>query len=180
MNIYIRDLKITDLDEYYSLNHPDKEWHKFNGPYFAKKTEVELLEEIESVRVKLENNEPAPFGNRRMIANADTDEIIGIVNWYWRSEETLWLEVGIIIYNENYWGKGIATKALKMWISRVFNERPEIVRVGFSTWSGNVGMCRVAEKIGLKLEACYRKARIVNGEYYDSVSYGVLREEWMD
>jgi putative hydrolase of HD superfamily len=24
----------------------------------------------------------------------------------------------------------------------------------------------------------YRKARIVDGKHYDSVSYGILREEW--
>lgn len=39
-------------------------------------------------------------------------------------------------------------------------------------------MVKLAEKLGLKLEARYRKARIVAGTYYDSVSYGILREEW--
>ena len=32
----------------------------------------------------------------------------------------------------------------------------------------------------MKKEAEYRKARIVNGEYYDSVSYGILKEEWQN
>jgi putative hydrolase of HD superfamily len=39
-------------------------------------------------------------------------------------------------------------------------------------------MMALAEKLGLKKEAVYRKARIVKGEYFDSVSYGILRDEW--
>ncbi|MCL2841764.1 MAG: GNAT family N-acetyltransferase [Defluviitaleaceae bacterium] len=177
-NIYIRDIKIEDLDDYFLLNHPDREHHKFNGPYFASATEDELRERIQSIKTKLENKESNPLGNNKIIANVDTNEIIGRVNWYWKSIETLWLEVGIVIFNENYWNRGIATKALKEWVNQVFDDHPEIVRIGLTTWSGNIGMCKVAEKIGLIQEACYRKARIVNNKFYDSVSYGILREEW--
>lgn len=178
MSYYIRDIKIKDLDDYYTLNHPDREHHKFNGPYFAPLTEIELQERIKSIKAKLENNEARPFGNRKIIADIDNDKIVGFVNWNWKSEETLWLEVGIVIFNEDYWGKGIASTVLREWINQVFEEHPEIVRIGLSTWSGNIGMCKVAEKIGLHQEACYRNARIVDGKYYDSISYGILREEW--
>lgn len=50
--------------------------------------------------------------------------------------------------------------------------------IGSVTWSGNLRMMRLAEKLGLKKEAVYRKARIVDHTYYDSVSYGILRDEW--
>jgi putative hydrolase of HD superfamily len=39
-------------------------------------------------------------------------------------------------------------------------------------------MMRLAEKLGFLQEACYRQARIVEGKYYDSVGYGILRTEW--
>lgn len=39
-------------------------------------------------------------------------------------------------------------------------------------------MMNLAEKLGLKKEAVYRKARIVDNKYYDSISYGILMEEW--
>ena len=55
---------------------------------------------------------------------------------------------------------------------------PDIVRLDLRTWSGNTGMMRLAEKLGYKLEAVFRKARIVEGTYYDGLGYGVLREEW--
>lgn len=60
----------------------------------------------------------------------------------------------------------------------MFKEKTEIVRIGITTWSGNSGMIRLAKKLGMKEEARYRKARIVNGKYFDSVSYGILKKEW--
>ena len=85
-----------------------------------------------------------------------------------------------IIFNENYWGKGIGQLALALWVQKLLDKRPELIRIGLSTWSGNQRMMKLAEKLGFKQEAIYRKARIVDGAYYDSVSYGILREEWAE
>ncbi len=178
MEVKLRDIRLKDLDDLLYWTHPDREFHRFNGPYFPKETQEELEKSIEVLRGKLVAGDPNPYGNKKIIANKDTDEIIGSVNWYWKSAETLWMEVGIVIFNENYWGRGIGKIALEMWIDQLFTSHPDIVRLGLSTWSGNPRMMRLAEKLGLKREAVYRKARIVEGRYYDSVSYGILREEW--
>ncbi len=37
---------------------------------------------------------------------------------------------------------------------------------------------RLGEKLGYTLEARFRKARIVEGAYYDGLGYGIVREEW--
>ena len=39
-------------------------------------------------------------------------------------------------------------------------------------------MMKSAEKIGYKLEGRIRKVRYHMNEYFDSIKYGVLREEW--
>jgi RimJ/RimL family protein N-acetyltransferase len=59
------------------------------------------------------------------------------VNWYWKSEETAWMEIGIVIFNEKYWRMGIGTIALTLWIDEIFHAFPELVRIGLTTWSGN-------------------------------------------
>jgi RimJ/RimL family protein N-acetyltransferase len=115
--------------------------------------------------------------NRRLISN-EQDELLGEVNWYWKSKETNWMEIGVIIFEEQNWGKGIGFQALRKWIDLLFADFPEIVRIGLSTWSGNIGMIKLSQKLGMIEEACYRKARIVNDTYYDSISYGILKEEW--
>ena len=177
-NLVIREIEVKDLDDYLYWNHPSREFHKYNGPYYGRKNKKELEEYIEELRVSLENGEKDVLKNKKIIADEETDEIIGQVNWYWKSQETLWMEVGIVIFNENYWGKGIGYNALRLWIDEIFEERPELIRIGLSTWSGNLRMMKLAEKLGLKKEAVYRKARIVDNEYYDSVSYGILKDEW--
>lgn len=178
MEVILRDIELKDLDSYYKWNHPDMKFHEFNGPYFERSTEEELKGSISKLKERLLNKEINAFRNKKIIADKGTDEIIGQVNWYWKSEETLWMEIGIVIFNENYWGLGIGLTAMKLWIDEVFDDHPEIVRLGLTTWSGNVRMMKLAEKLGFIKEAVYRKARIVNNEYYDSVSYGILREEW--
>ncbi len=178
INLIIRELEMKDLNDYLYWNHPSREFHKFNGPYYGRKNEEELTKYIEEMKELLLKGEINVLKNKKIIVNKDTDEIIGQVNWYWKSEETLWMEVGIVIFNEDYWGKGIGYKALRMWIDDIFNEKPELVRLGLSTWSGNLRMMSLAEKLGLTKEAVYRKARIVNNEYYDAISYGILKEEW--
>ena len=177
-NIVLRELEIKDLDDYLYWNHPSREFHKYNGPYYDRDNEEELKNYVEELRVSLLEGQKNVLKNKKIIANKETDKIIGQVNWYWKSQETLWMEVGIVIFNDNYWGRGIGHATLKTWIDEIFEERPELIRIGLSTWSGNFRMVKLAEKLGLKKEAVYRKARIVDNEYYDSVSYGVLTDEW--
>lgn len=178
-DLKLRALALKDLEDYFDWNLPTRAFHKYNGPYYARRSEAELSEYIENLRTALlAQNEENVLKNKMLIVDKATDGIIGEVSWYWKSEETLWMEIGIVIFNENYWGRGIGTMALKMWIDQLFHEKPELVRLGLATWSGNLSMMKVAEKLGMTKEAVYRKARIVNGRYYDAVSFGILREEW--
>lgn len=180
IKIKLRQLQKNDLENYYYWNLPERAFHQFNGPYFKIETEEALRQRVDQMKEKFEKGTFQHRDSFKVIADADTDELIGTVSWYWKSEETLWLEVGIVIFNENYWGRGIGYKALSMWIDEVFKMRPDIVRIGLTTWSGNERMMKLSEKLGMAQEACYRKARIVKGTYYDSVSYGILKEAWLE
>ena len=175
--VKLRKIEIHDLERYGYWKKPIHQYHQLNGPYFKKQSEEEIEIEINQLKQALEKGHPDPLPQKRMITNSQ-NEIIGEVNWYWKSEETLWLEVGVVIFDDKLWKKGIGRLALTLWIEEVFSAQKEIVRIGLTTWSGNKGMMKLAEKMGLKKEATYRKARILNGKYYDSVSYGILKEEW--
>ncbi len=177
MKIDLRELQLKDLETYLYWNHTDRKFHKFNWPYFKQRTEQELNDYIKLLEEKLKNWEKNVLENKKLIVNQN-DELLWEVNWYWKSKETLWMEVGIVIFNEEYWWKWIWYIALKKWISEIFNNNPKIVRLWITTWSWNLWMIKLAEKLGLEKEAVYRKARIVNWEYYDSISYWILRDEW--
>ena len=48
-----------------------------------------------------------------MIADRGTDGLLGHVTWYWESQETNWLSVGIGLYNPESWGKGLGYGVLR-------------------------------------------------------------------
>ncbi|MBS7527037.1 GNAT family N-acetyltransferase [Fusibacter paucivorans] len=178
VKLLLRPLTLDDLEAYRKCTHPSNTYHQYNGPYFKQATASEHEASINTLKERLIAGDDNALQNKKLIVDAETNALIGQVNWYWKSIETNWLEVGIVIFNENYWGHGIGYKALKLWIDEILRANEKLVRIGLTTWSGNQRMMALAEKLGLKKEAVYRKARIVKGEYYDSVSYGILRDEW--
>lgn len=146
------------------------EWSKWNGPYFEDYVAY-TYDEFKEKLTFYKNTE----NNQGIFVD---DVLVGDVCRYWEYEKTRWLEIGIVIYDENYWNKGVGTTALKWWITDTFSHFPDIEHIGLTTWSGNHRMMKASEKLGLKQEACIRKVRYWQGVYYDSVKYGVLREEW--
>ena len=167
---------MTDLKAYEYWSQPVHSYHSFNGPYYPKKSSEEIVDYIFQIKEKLNAGEEA-LPQKKLIVDPN-DNLLGEVSWYWKSKETYWMEIGIVIFDESYWARGLGYQALKLWITELFKSQQNIVRIGLSTWSGNTGMIKLAAKLGMRQEACYQNARIVNGQYYDSVSYGLLREEW--
>lgn len=177
--IILRDFELSDLDAYAMWNKPEAKWQKLDGPYYN--SGIDESEKLKlDLKEKIENKLFPTIRTRMAIADSKDNKLIGTVNSYWISKETNWLAIGISIYDPENWGRGIGFQALTKWINYNFEQRPELVRLDLQTWSGNIGMIKLAEKLGFKLEGRFRKARIVNGEYFDSLGFGILREEWKD
>ncbi|MCL4251903.1 MAG: GNAT family N-acetyltransferase [Anaerolineae bacterium] len=178
-HLHLRDLKLNDLAAYAYWLRPEHEWQRLNGPYYSKPTPEQIPEIIDRLRKTIDRDDPAPLPPAHVIiAQRADDALLGKVNWYWISQETLWLAAGIVIYDPASWRKGLGYEALGLWTQYLFDQMPEIARLDLRTWSGNTGMMRLAQKLGYQEEARFRKARIVDGTYYDGLGYGILREEW--
>lgn len=170
----IRDVKEKDRDSLIHWLHPRHEWHQLDGPYYPK-AQTEQIPEIVDKWMSGHQYEPR---RRLLIVDTDKDELMGMVSRYWISQETNWTALGITIYDAKQWGKGYGYEALGLWCDYLFASQPDFVRLDLRTWSGNIGMMKLAEKLGFLREATFRKARIVNGAYYDGLGYGILRDEW--
>lgn len=155
----------------YIYGEAHQEWKEYDAPYFP--LEHKTYEEFSERMYKKIASTEQPT-QLYMECNG---ELIGMVTYYWESKDTRWLEVGIAIYNSQFWSNGYGTEALTLWIDHIFSQF-EIARVGLTTWSGNPRMIRCAEKLGMQLEGRMRKCRYYNGVYYDSIRMGILREEW--
>lgn len=166
----IRPIKDNDLLKLWELIYKDEnpEWKKWDAPYFSHRSvPYETFMEKSEVFVDSDSLWLITVNN----------EIYGIVTYYFEDDMKKWLEVGIVIHEGKNWNQGLGTRALKLWINHVFNT-VSTVRVGLTTWSGNERMIRVGEKLGMQLEGRIRKVRFYNGEYYDSIRMGILKEEW--
>ncbi len=167
--VIIRCAEASEAETLYQLITEDEKWTETNGPYFGyQRPSFEKFQQswlpswIEGIGAKV-----IEYQGR----------VVGVVTWYWECENTRWLEAGIVIHDSSVWGQGVARRALIPWINEIFNHQ-EIERVGMTTWSGNPGMIKSAQAIGLQVEGVIRKVRYYQGTYYDSVKLGILREEW--
>lgn len=117
------------------------------------------------------------FPRRMIIAKQEDDGLVGLVSWYWESEESRWPGIGIVLYDESQWRRGYGYEALGLWCQALFDVL-EVRRIDLRTWSGNEPMQRLSTKLGFKEEARFREAREVGGRLYDSLAFGILRAEW--
>ncbi|MBU0905506.1 MAG: GNAT family N-acetyltransferase [Firmicutes bacterium] len=168
--VQLRPITESDLYALWEMSAKEEapEWKKWDAPYYpyTPKTYEEFLK-----------NKAYYLEPNRIRGIEVNNELIGIVSYYWEHEPSKWLEMGITIFKPSYWSGGYGTDALKQWMDILFTEMP-LVRVGFTTWSGNERMVKVGEKLGMTMEARIRKVRFYNDVYYDSIRMGILREEW--
>ncbi|SIO34823.1 GNAT family N-acetyltransferase [Salinivibrio sp. ES.052] len=168
--VAIRAAKRSEARYFWRNIYYSRAWKQYDAPY----TPIEPLS-FWSFRFGLFRRFIA--GDTAQVICVDNDPV-GYVTLYWEDKRTRWLEVGITIFDPAYWGKGVGRRALTQWIDQLFM-RHQINRIGLTTWSGNAGMMRCAKALGMREEGRLRAVRYYQGEYYDSLRYGVLRDEWL-
>src|SRR5699024_7025287 len=172
--VTLREVKKEDIDKLYYWKYEEKEQaaKKWNGPYIPE--EMKTKEQYKKNWLK--DNEILPGIPASLIIEVN-GSLIGYVGSHWVDKNTNWLETGIVIYDKDVWNGGYGSEAYKLWIDLLF-DLTGIHRLGMSTWSGNIRMMKAAAKVGMQEEARIRNARTVNGEYFDAIKMGILRDEW--
>ena len=77
---------------------------------------------------------------------------------------------------EEYWGKGIMTKAVKQICEYVF-DKSDIIRIYAEPFAYNIASCRVLEKAGFRYEGTLRSNAVKNGNVIDMKMYSLLKAE---
>jgi len=175
--VNLRTTRWSDLDDYERWNSEDLKAYQFDGPCYKDKGPP--LNNVINWRKRwLEGDRKPPYPFLEIETKDDIH--IGWVVIYYDEDDPHMTEIGIDIPEDSYWGKGIGTEALYLWIDYLFNER-KLTRLGFGTWEGNKAMIRLGEKLGFIEEARIRKIRKgceIKGIFYDRIKMGILRNEW--
>jgi len=81
--------------------------------------------------------------------------------------------------SRDYWGKGIATEAVKEAIKFGF-EKMNLNRIQAMCIPENIGSYGVMEKVGMKYEGLIREYMYIKGKFQDLKLYSILRREYFD
>jgi len=111
----------------------------------------------------------------RLAIEVDGDAIGGVGVEF---QEDVYKRIGLVGYwlGEDYWGRGIATEALKLATEHAFTQF-DIVRLQAGVFGWNQASMRVLEKAGYNLEGIMRRAVFKDGEITDLHLYAKLRSE---
>jgi RimJ/RimL family protein N-acetyltransferase len=124
------------------------------------------VRDTNSVRFSIVINNPDQHPEK-LIGNIGAD-----INWKDRVAT-----LGILIGEKDYWGKGYGADALNVMIGYCFSTL-NMARVELSTYEYNIRAQKCYHKVGFIDEGIKRKAKYHDGNYYDILMMGFLRDDW--
>ncbi len=98
----------------------------------------------------------------------------GFHDLVWRDRHA---EFGIMIGDKNYWSKGYGTDAVRALVNLGFGQF-NLERIYLHVFDFNARAIRCYEKVGFVVEGRLRRHHYYDGQYYDELVMGLLREEW--
>lgn len=169
--IFLNQVKMSDIEGSYSEWFNNINVVKFNShgrwpmtsenlKEYIQKTNASKNRLVLAIRLK---------ENHKHIGNISLQNI----NWIDSNAE-----LACIIGEVSCQGKGIMTRAGKLIISHGFNQL-NLHRIYCGTSAENIGMIRVAEKLGMKKEGERHEALFKNGGYRNIVEFGILKSNYI-
>lgn len=166
-SIYLRALNEKDIEGNYRLWLNNPEITKFNSHGRFPMTPEKMLQFIQSA---LQSNTSLVMA----VVDKKNDAHIGnislqSVNWVDRNAE-----IAFLLGEKSFWGKGLMLEAGKLMINHGFNSL-NLHRIYCGTSSENIGMQKLAEKLGMTKEGVRKEALFNNGAYHDVIEFGILK-----
>ena len=169
--IVLRDMIESDIEDYVRWFTTETEWSDWDAPWEPVGSNPE--EERKSWTAYCGSVKDLPPETPRQKFEIELDG--RHVGWVSRYYDLDYVEnpekipaVGIDIPEPDARGKGAGTEALRQFID--YLKAHGARRVFTQTWSGNVRMLRVAQKLGFVPYACAKDLRTVRGRKYDALT----------
>jgi RimJ/RimL family protein N-acetyltransferase len=93
------------------------------------------------------------------------------INWVDRNAE-----ISFVLGEKSFWAKGIMFEAGKLVINHAFNKL-NLHRIYCGTSSQNIGMQKLALKLGMLKEGERKESIYKNGKFYSIFEYGILNKK---
>lgn len=160
--------------EVYALWNRDLEFMRLLDAEPAYPPSVKKLTELIQ---KDQEKDPPPF-YLFAIRTLEGDKLVGYIGLDGDAFPHGELFVGIAIGGREEWGKGYGTDAMKVILRYAFQEL-NLRRVSLDTFEYNPRALRSYEKAGFVYEGRAREFLYREGQRWDLIFMGILREEWL-
>lgn len=155
--IVLRPWQKQDTQELASIANNKNIWNNVRDALPSPYTVMDALQWIAHV------NSEKPVLNFAIVCNG---KIVGSIGCKPKDDISRKnIEIGYFV-GEPYWGKGIATEAVKLLLGFI-STKLDVVRVESHIFAQNKASMKVLQKNGFYLEAIHRKAVIKNNEITD-------------
>ncbi|RAL24083.1 GNAT family N-acetyltransferase [Thermoflavimicrobium daqui] len=153
--------------------------HWYEDADFLRKLDTDLAfpRTLQELQEKDQLQCRSPHGIQFGIRTLESNELIGFVALHgieWNNQTGM-LAIGI--GDPQYRHKGYGTDALRLILRYAFHEL-NLNRVGLDVIQYNESAIRAYEKVGFIIEGRIRSAVLRDGNSYDRIFMGILRDEW--
>lgn len=166
--IFLRDLKKTDATKKYLKWLNSKKINQFLESRFTKHAKIDIENYIKKM-----NHDPNIIflaiirkDNQKHIGNIK----LGPINWNHK-----YAEIGIMIGDENSWGKGYASEAIKLISDFGFNYL-KLHKITAGIYEENVGSIKAFLKAGFFIEGIRYKHFFSKGKYVNHVLLAKIKK----
>jgi ribosomal-protein-alanine N-acetyltransferase len=165
MNITIRNWVIEDIPELTKYANNRHIWNNLADVFPSPYTEADAEEFIKKVK------KDSP---RKILAIDTEGQAIGSIGIF--PESDIHRKNAAIAYwiAEPFWGKGIATQAVRLMLEYSFNKF-EVTRIYAKPFGFNKASHSVLEKAGFKKEAVIKNGVFKNNQYFDEYIYSIQK-----
>ncbi len=168
-NIYLREVRITDVNENYYNWMNDNEVTRYLESRFYPQSREKIEEYVKSI-----NNNP-DYVFLAIVEKKSNTHIgnikLGPINWLHRSADA-----GLLIGEKTAWGKSYATEAIKIVTKYAFRKL-NLHKLTAGCYKQNIGSEKAFKKNGYIVEGIRKKHCFLDGEYADVILMGIMNEE---
>ena len=165
-----------NMEEWQYYDEPDQPFQPISREEFEKRAKKNREELDKRSQNKAKASSPSPGWH---IDTVDGHHI-GWVNYYHWDPEEKSAFIGIGIPEEENWGKGYGTEAVRLFLNFLF-ESFGLNMIRTATWTGNKRMVRCAQKAGFTNPKImpHRASISVRGEPLERIEFSLSRAEWL-
>ncbi len=160
-NVYLRKIVLFDVNANYYRWMNDPQVVQFLEVRHTRRSMKDLREYVAGI---IEGKEEAFFA----ICLNETGRHIGNIKLGPINKVHGFAEVGFLIGEREFWGKGIATEAVSLIVRYAF-ETLQLRRVLAGCYADNLASLRVFKKAGFKKEGVLHSHWLSNGKYVDGI-----------